>query len=159
MGFGLLARHYGRRLSLDGGPPDDERTYDMMCRGNTVGVFQIESRARSGPSRRWGTSPAARGSTRGGVRRLAEAGVFARFEGKRRAALWEALGLGRAFAPSLALASREPQPEFEPLGAFETIAWDYAFSAHSTRGHPLAPLRDALTSRRHPRCPHRRRDA
>ena len=84
------------------------------------------------------------------VGRLAEAGAFARFEGVRRAALWEALDLGRSPAPSLPLASGEPQPDFEPLGEFETIAWDYRFSAHSTRGHPLAPLRGALTSRKLP---------
>ena len=84
------------------------------------------------------------------VRRLAEAGAFARFEGERRSALWEALDLCRMPASSLPLAPREPRPDFEPLGEFETIAWDYRFSAHSARGHPLAPLRDALTSRKLP---------
>ena len=84
------------------------------------------------------------------VHRLAEAGAFARFEGERRAALWEALDLGRMPAASLPLVSREPRPDFDPLGEFETIEWDYRFSAHSTRGHPLAPLRDALTSRKLP---------
>ena len=86
----------------------------------------------------------------GVVGRLAEAGAFAGFEGERRAALWEALDLGRTPVPSLPLASREPRPDFEPLDEFETIEWDYRLSAHSTRGHPLAPLRDALTSRRLP---------
>ena len=86
----------------------------------------------------------------GVVGRLAEAGAFAGFEGERRAALWEALDLGRTPTPSLPLTSREPRPDFEPLGEFETIEWDYRFSAHSTRGHPLAPLRDVLTSRRLP---------
>ena len=83
----------------------------------------------------------------GVVRRLAEAGVFARLEGARRAALWEALALARTPPASLALAPREPQPGFEALSALETIAWDYRSSAHSTRGHPLAPLRDTLASR------------
>ena len=84
------------------------------------------------------------------VRRLAEAGAFARFEGERRIALWEALDLGRVPASALPITLREPRPDFEPLGEFETIAWDYRFSAHSTRGHPLAPLRDALASRKLP---------
>ena len=84
------------------------------------------------------------------VRRLAEAGAFVRFEGERRTALWEALDLGRMPASSLPIAQCEPRPHFEPLGEFETIAWDYRFSAHSTRGHPLAPLRDALTARKLP---------
>ena len=84
------------------------------------------------------------------VRRLAEAGAFARFERVRRNALWEALDLGRMPASSLPLTAREPRPDFEPLGEFETIAWDYQYTAHSTSGHPLAPLRDALTLRKLP---------
>ena len=84
------------------------------------------------------------------VRRLAEAGAFARFEGERRVALWEAQGLGRTSELALPITPCEPLPSFEPLSEFETIAWDYQFSAHSTRGHPLAPLRDALTSRKLP---------
>ena len=83
----------------------------------------------------------------GVVRRLAEAGAFAQLEGGRRAALWEALDLARTPAASLALAPREPQPGFEALSALETIAWDYRSTAHSTHGHPLAPLRDALAAR------------
>ena len=79
------------------------------------------------------------------MRRLAEAGAFAGSK-ESGTALWEALDLGRTPAPSLPLASREHRPDFEPLGEFETIEWDYRFSAHSTLGHPLAPLRDALTS-------------
>ena len=27
-------------------PAEDERVYDMMCRADTIGVFQIESRAQ-----------------------------------------------------------------------------------------------------------------
>ena len=84
------------------------------------------------------------------VRRLAEAGAFGWFEGKRRTALWEALDLGRTPESALPITSREPPPNFDPLTDFETIAWDYQFSAHSTRGHPLTPLRDALTSRKLP---------
>ena len=84
------------------------------------------------------------------VRRLAEAGAFARFEGERRTALWEAQDLGRRPASTLPIAQCEPLPDFPPLSEFETITWDYRFSAHSTRGHPLAPLRDALTARKLP---------
>ena len=46
LGFRLIERHYNRRLSLDRIPPDDPQTYDMICRSDTVGVFQIESRAQ-----------------------------------------------------------------------------------------------------------------
>jgi error-prone DNA polymerase len=44
--LGLLRRHWGRDLSLATIPADDTATYDMICRGDTVGVFQIESRAQ-----------------------------------------------------------------------------------------------------------------
>ncbi len=84
------------------------------------------------------------------IRRLAEAGAFAAFRGERRAALWEAQGLGRTPATPLPVAPHEPLPDFEPLTQFQTISWDYAFSGHSTHGHPLGPLREALTAQRLP---------
>ncbi len=84
------------------------------------------------------------------LRRLAEAGAFGTLEGRRRAALWEAQGLGAASASPLPIAPAEPRPDFEPLSEFQTIDWDYRFSAHSARGHPLAPLREALTAQKLP---------
>jgi len=80
------------------------------------------------------------------LRRLAEAGAFAPFEGRRRAALWQAQGLGPASEAPLPVAPDEPLPDFDPLDDFQAIDWDYRFSAHSTRGHPLAPLREALAA-------------
>ena len=44
--FGLLRQHYGRDLTLATVPQDDPATYDMICKADTVGVFQIESRAQ-----------------------------------------------------------------------------------------------------------------
>jgi error-prone DNA polymerase len=44
--FDLIDEHYGRSLSMDTIPADDEATYDMICEADTVGVFQIESRAQ-----------------------------------------------------------------------------------------------------------------
>src|SRR5690554_990351 len=42
-----LVRHYrGRELTLATIPADDELTYDMISRADTIGVFQIESRAQ-----------------------------------------------------------------------------------------------------------------
>ena len=84
------------------------------------------------------------------LRRLAEAGAFAPFEGRRRAALWEAQGLGPAAERSLPVAPGDPLPDFDPLDDFQAIDWDYRFSAHSTRGHPLAPLREALAAQKLP---------
>ncbi len=44
--FRLLKSHYGTDLSLATIPPDDTAVFDMTCRADTVGVFQIESRAQ-----------------------------------------------------------------------------------------------------------------
>jgi len=44
--FQLLREHRGVELSMATIPPDDEATYDMICKSDTVGVFQIESRAQ-----------------------------------------------------------------------------------------------------------------
>ena len=45
-GFELLEKHFGKRCTLATIPKDDPATYDMICRADTVGVFQIESRAQ-----------------------------------------------------------------------------------------------------------------
>ncbi|CAG8863774.1 Error-prone DNA polymerase [Pseudomonas fluorescens] len=44
--FDLIDRHRGRRLTLASIPADDGPTYDMISRAETIGVFQIESRAQ-----------------------------------------------------------------------------------------------------------------
>ncbi len=44
--FALIAAHYGRKLTLASLPCDDEATYDMLCRADSIGVFQVESRAQ-----------------------------------------------------------------------------------------------------------------
>ncbi|RUO87072.1 DNA polymerase III subunit alpha, partial [Corallococcus sp. AB018] len=44
--FALIHKHYGRELSLATVPPEDPKVYDMLCNADTVGVFQIESRAQ-----------------------------------------------------------------------------------------------------------------
>ncbi|MFN3615409.1 MAG: error-prone DNA polymerase, partial [Rubrimonas sp.] len=44
--FDLIARHHGRRLTLASVPAEDPAVYDMLCRGDSVGVFQVESRAQ-----------------------------------------------------------------------------------------------------------------
>lgn len=42
----LLAQWKGERYTLATLPQDDTDTYDMICKADTVGVFQIESRAQ-----------------------------------------------------------------------------------------------------------------
>ena len=77
--------------------------------------------------------------------RLAEAGAFAAFNGQRRRALWDALALDGHSAECLAFEAPADYAAFDELTDFETINWDHTFTAHSTLGHPLAPLRDELT--------------
>ena len=80
----------------------------------------------------------------GALQVLSEAGAFDGFGKVRRAALWDVRGLARETLPTLPFESAEETPEFPKLDDFETIAWDYHASSHSTRGHPLGPLREAL---------------
>ncbi|MDL4774394.1 error-prone DNA polymerase [Actinomadura xylanilytica] len=44
--FDLVAAHHGRRLGLQSIPPDDPEVYAMLADADTVGVFQVESRAQ-----------------------------------------------------------------------------------------------------------------
>ena len=44
--FTLLRRHYGIAHDLASVPPEDPKVYDMLCRGDSLGVFQVESRAQ-----------------------------------------------------------------------------------------------------------------
>ena len=42
----LVAAHHGQRLSLATVPREDPAVYDMLCKGDSLGVFQVESRAQ-----------------------------------------------------------------------------------------------------------------
>lgn len=44
--FDLLREHKGLSFNLASIPADDRPTYDMICKADTIGVFQIESRAQ-----------------------------------------------------------------------------------------------------------------
>lgn len=44
--FDLAKRHYGLDLTLANIPQDDPKVYDMISHADTIGVFQIESRAQ-----------------------------------------------------------------------------------------------------------------
>lgn len=44
--FDLIRQHYAIDMSLNSIPADDPATYDRLCRGDSVGVFQVESRAQ-----------------------------------------------------------------------------------------------------------------
>ncbi len=44
--FDLIDDHKGERWELATVPQDDKPVYDMLCRGESLGVFQVESRAQ-----------------------------------------------------------------------------------------------------------------
>jgi error-prone DNA polymerase len=44
--FELLGLHHGLDMTLAKVPREDAETYDMLCRADSIGVFQVESRAQ-----------------------------------------------------------------------------------------------------------------
>ncbi len=44
--FDLIKAHYGQDWTLATVPQEDARVYDMLCQGDSIGVFQVESRAQ-----------------------------------------------------------------------------------------------------------------
>jgi error-prone DNA polymerase len=44
--FALIEQHYGRRLELATVPAEDPVVYEMLSRADSLGVFQVESRAQ-----------------------------------------------------------------------------------------------------------------
>ncbi|MBW8855567.1 MAG: error-prone DNA polymerase, partial [Bradyrhizobium sp.] len=44
--FDLIADHKGMHYRLETVPQDEKPVYDMLCRGESLGVFQVESRAQ-----------------------------------------------------------------------------------------------------------------
>ena len=46
--FDLVATRVGERWTLDTMPKEEAGVYDMLCRADSIGVFQVESRAQVG---------------------------------------------------------------------------------------------------------------
>jgi error-prone DNA polymerase len=44
--FAMIESRYGTRYDLQTVPGDGDDVYDMLCRGESIGVFQVESRAQ-----------------------------------------------------------------------------------------------------------------
>ncbi|WP_306115952.1 MULTISPECIES: error-prone DNA polymerase [unclassified Roseovarius] len=44
--FDLIAAHHGKRFDLASVPKEDPAVYDMLCTGDSLGTFQVESRAQ-----------------------------------------------------------------------------------------------------------------
>jgi error-prone DNA polymerase len=43
--FALIEKHYGERVTI-GMDPTDPKVFDMLCQADSIGVFQVESRAQ-----------------------------------------------------------------------------------------------------------------
>ncbi|HVK71843.1 MAG TPA: error-prone DNA polymerase [Kofleriaceae bacterium] len=81
---------------------------------------------------------------------LAEAGALGALVPTRRDALWQVRGWARRQDDGLDLGGDVGDVRFADLSALDTILWDYRASDHSTRGHPLAPLRSWFRDQRWP---------
>ncbi len=46
--FDMVEQHLGERWTLAGIPKEEPAVYDMLCRADAIGVFQVESRAQLG---------------------------------------------------------------------------------------------------------------
>jgi error-prone DNA polymerase len=44
--FDLVTHHYRTPINMASIPPEDPKTYAMLCRGDSIGLFQVESRAQ-----------------------------------------------------------------------------------------------------------------
>src|SRR5205085_8586867 len=45
-GFDLIQKHYGKRYRLSDIPEEEPAVYNMLSRADSIGVFQVESRAQ-----------------------------------------------------------------------------------------------------------------
>jgi error-prone DNA polymerase len=81
---------------------------------------------------------------------IAETGALGGLVRERRDALWQVTGWVRRQGESLDLGGDVNATSFAALTKMDEIFWDYRASDHSTRGHPLAPLRGELRSHRWP---------
>ncbi len=84
---------------------------------------------------------------------LAEAGALGKLEpavAHRRDAIWQVLGWVARQDDPIELGDANGQATFGKLGKLDEIVWDYRSSSHSTRGHPLAPLRNELRANHWP---------
>ncbi len=44
--FDMVEQHHNQFLTLASLPPEDSKVYDMLCKADSIGVFQVESRAQ-----------------------------------------------------------------------------------------------------------------
>jgi error-prone DNA polymerase len=79
---------------------------------------------------------------------LAEAGALGELVRERRDALWQVAGWVRRQDEPMDLGGDvNGATTFASLTKLDEIFWDYSASDHSTRGHPLQPMRGELSAR------------
>jgi error-prone DNA polymerase len=78
---------------------------------------------------------------------IAECGALGPLARERRDALWQVTGWVRRQDDPLDLGGDVNDITFAKLSKQDEIFWDYRASDHSTRGHPLAPLRGELRAK------------
>lgn len=78
------------------------------------------------------------------LKRLAESGALDGFGLPRREVFWKLRALHQDQRDTVTLGMHPSKARFEALTGFEEIVWDHQTSHHSTRGHPMASLREAL---------------
>lgn len=114
-----------------------ERDRDRILAARVGGAFQ-DARDVAGRT----------GLDEGALGALARAGAFASPRVGRRDSLWEVLGSARRSTAgekeNLLLEATEPEAALPALSSLGEILWDYNAAIHSTRGHPLEPLRDEM---------------
>lgn len=154
--FGLLTDHRGEHRTLANVPPEDSRVYDMLCRADAVGVFQVESRAqlnflpRMRPRQFYDLVCAVAIVRPGPI----QGGMVHPFINRRQAA--KAL---RAPAPLPLFGTdgeggQEPDVALPHMTLGEEVIEDYLSLRPSLRAHPLELLRPRLTgSLPHDRLP------
>jgi error-prone DNA polymerase len=78
---------------------------------------------------------------------LAEAGAFDSLGVTRREALWRVRAAARGARDPMLSEPGSSTPPLALLSLPEQVMWDYRAAEHSTRGHPMAPLRPWLVER------------
>ncbi len=77
---------------------------------------------------------------------LSESGAARDLNTDRRTALWHSYGAPVQSEEPIAFT--DPTPVFRDLASYESTQWDYDAAMHSTRGHPIEHVRDALSAQR-----------
>ncbi|MCL4110404.1 UNVERIFIED_CONTAM: hypothetical protein GTU68_006624 [Idotea baltica] len=164
--FEFIKLHHHQELTLANVPSKDPAVYDMMCAADTVGVFQIESRAqmsmlprlrphcfydlvievaivRPGPIQGDMVHPYLR--RRSGEEPVDYPDPAVRIN--RRDALWKAMPSKTdmpLFQEVSGTVAEEQNPELPELSARDDVVLDYSTAGLSVKKHPVSFLRDQL---------------